>query len=254
MYTFLLMAMLWLAFGAGFSLFMPVWAGSLIAVVLTAIIMFFIGRKLMNIVSAGFTESQKALQKGNQGRAIRILEDMKQRYGRWQFQLDKQVDSQIGTIHYLRRDYDTARQMLEKGLDKHWVGISMLGVIHYRQKNYDLMRSTMDRAVKKNAKQPILWALYAWCEQQLGNRDQAIALLQKGIEKNSKHAEGLKENLTALQNGKKMKMKLFGEQWYQYMLEMPRQQQPQRHQRGGFQGRPSAAQLRAAQRMQGGRS
>ncbi|WP_051321389.1 tetratricopeptide repeat protein [Chrysiogenes arsenatis] len=247
MYTILIMLTLWMAFGAGLSFFMPIWASTIVGVLLTAAIMYFAGKKLFGVISRSFQESQKALQKGNFARSIRILDDAR-RYKPWQFQLEKQIDSQIGTIYYLQKEYAKAKEYLARGMDKHWVGITMLGVIYYRDKEFGAMEHVMDRAVKKNAKQPVVWGLYAWLMEQTGNRDKALQLLQQGYKKNPT-ADALEQNIVAMQNGKKIKMRLFGEQWYQYMLEMPATQSMSRFQKG-FHGRPSAAQVRAAQRMQ----
>ncbi|ADU66818.1 tetratricopeptide repeat protein [Desulfurispirillum indicum] len=246
MYTIAIMIICWLAIGAGLNFFMPLWLASILSIVITAIIMYFLGKKFMTFLTKPFEESQKALQKGNYARAIRILEDGK-RLKNWQLHLDKQMNSQIGVIYYLQKEYEKAKEYLNKGIPRHWIGVAMLAVIYFREKNYTAMKNVFNRAVKSNPKHPIIWAVYAWCLVEIGEREAAIEILSKGNKKNPT-SEALEQNLAALQNGRKMKMKAFGENWYQFMLELPTGPAMTRHQKG-FQGRPSAAQLRAAQRM-----
>jgi hypothetical protein len=61
----------------------------------------------------------------------------------------------------------------------------------------------------------------------MGDRDKAIQTLNKGLEI-CKGDERLSSNRSLLQNGKAMKMKVYGEQWYQFMIERPmiRQEPP----------------------------
>ena len=58
-------------------------------------------------------------------------------------------------------------------------------------------------------------------------RDQAVAVLNKGL-KICEGDERLVVNRNQLQNNKPMKMKVYGDQWYQFMLERPmlRQEPP----------------------------
>ena len=61
------------------------------------------------------------------------------------------------------------------------------------------------------------------------DRDKAIAVLARGKEALGGKDETLNENLLALQNNKKMKMKKYGEAWYQFHLEQhPAMRQAQR--------------------------
>ncbi|MBB5021668.1 tetratricopeptide repeat protein [Desulfurispira natronophila] len=245
MYTIGIMLLMWLSLGAGLYFFMPLWAATILAVIITAVIMYFLGKKFMKRLMIPFEDSQKALQKGNHARAIRILEDAR-RLRHWQLHLDKQINSQIGVIYYLQKDYETAKKYLNDGIARHWIGVSMLGCIYFREKKLTPMKTVFNRAVRSNPKQAIVWGVYAWCLNEMGEKSEAIEVMRKGLKKNPT-AEALEQNLVALQNGKRMKMKSFGESWYQYMLEMPTGPSMSRHQKG-FQGRPSAAQLRAAQR------
>jgi hypothetical protein len=59
------------------------------------------------------------------------------------------------------------------------------------------------------------------------DREQAIEILNKGL-KVCEGDERLATQRTSLQNNKPMKMKVYGEQWYQFLLERPiiRQEPP----------------------------
>ena len=84
-----------------------------------------------------------------------------------------------------------------------------------------------DLALKAGKKESVLYGLYAYVLMEMKDRDRAIAVLTTGL-KYCKGDERLSSNLTALQNNKPLKMKVFGEQWYQFMLERPviRQEPP----------------------------
>ena len=48
----------------------------------------------------------------------------------------------------------------------------------------------------------------------------AVAILEKGLKKTGGN-EAVETNLKALQEGRKMKMRMFGDLWYQFHLEKP---------------------------------
>ena len=64
----------------------------------------------------------------------------------------------------------------------------------------------------------MIYALYAYCLDKSGDRKKAVSVLEKGLKKTAKD-ERLQENIELLQAGKKMKMKGFGDMWYQFHLE-----------------------------------
>ena len=80
------------------------------------------------------------------------------------------------------------------------------------------MIETFDKGVQWNAKEPMLWALYAYCTNDCGDAAKAMEILNKGIKKNSGD-EKLKTLLESLQNGKKMNMRVYGDMWFQFHLE-----------------------------------
>jgi len=140
--------------------------------------------------------------------------------GKWQLYLEAQIHSQIGTIHYLKRDFAKAFDELKQGFSRHWVGMGMLGVCYLHKNKTKEMIDTFDKATMVNKKEPVLWSLYAYCLERVGQRDKAIATLEKGLKKVGDH-ETLQANLEALKEGKKMKMNAYGDVWLQFHLEKP---------------------------------
>jgi tetratricopeptide (TPR) repeat protein len=132
-----------------------------------------------------------------------------------------QVDAQIGVVYFLQQKFDKALPYLERSLAwGHWLGGAMLAVIYYKKKNPDEMRKTMEIVVKRSKNQALPWCLYGYLLVQSGDREAAQSTLVKGV-KASKEDQKVKDALLAVQNNRKIKMKVFKEQWYQFHLERP---------------------------------
>jgi tetratricopeptide (TPR) repeat protein len=140
------------------------------------------------------------------------------KYGSWQFYVKQQINSQIGSILYMKRDFNDALPYLEKGFVRNWVSMAMLGISYMKKNKTKKMQETFDKAISGAAKEPMIYALYAFCLDRIGERLKGIAILEKGLKKTA-NDERLKENIALLQAGKKMKMKGFGDMWYQFHLE-----------------------------------
>lgn len=103
-----------------------------------------------------------------------------------------------------------------------WPAWAMLAVAYYKgRKDLDGAVRVLEDAVKVAKKQGMLWSLYAWILWKEERLDDAIAVLARGKEA-AADDKNLGENLTALQNRKKMNMRGYGEQWYQFGLERPK--------------------------------
>src|SRR5690606_7677461 len=126
----------------------------------------------------------------------------------------------IGTLLYLKRDFEGARPHLEAGFPRNYLAMAMLGAYRFRKGDVEGMRKAFETAVKHGKKDPITWAVYAFCEDKLGNRDRAMRILGRGVAANPSD-ERLKSNLQALQNNKRLKMRVFAPQFYQFHLEAP---------------------------------
>lgn len=192
---------------------------------------FFLARRVQEKLQNLMMDMQRDLQEQKIDRAIQTLQ--KGYALKWQMPfMERQINSQIGMLYYIKKDLETAKTYLEKGFAKHYIGQGMLAAIHYKDKNYDKCFEAMDVAVGANKKEPFLYGLYAWFLMQQKNKDKATEKLLAGLTK-MPNDERLKTNLNLIQNNKKMKMRLFGDMWAQFMLERPprMQQAPPGHMR-----------------------
>lgn len=222
-----------IALGSGvateFILYLPGWLSayqaSAPAICIFMLVYFILARRCFKQLENIMTDAGKALQ-NNPPKFEKAIGVLKQGYklNSWQFGVKAQVSSQIGMILYMKKEEKEAAKYLEESKDlAHWMAAAMLGVIYYRQKKFDEMVKAFEIAVKKSKKETLAWSVYAWCLEEQGKREEAMAILNRGIKKVKDHSK-LEENLLALQNNKKMKMRqLYKEQWYQFMLEKPPQ-------------------------------
>jgi tetratricopeptide (TPR) repeat protein len=148
-------------------------------------------------------------------------------FGRQQLGVTAQIDTQIGMIYFLQKEFTKALPYLQRAQSfGHWMGSAMLAVVHYKKKDHAAMRKTMDNVVKRARKQSLAWNLYAYLLEQIGDNNGAMKILAEGA-KHTKDNERVKEHLLALQNNKRFKMKVYKEQWYQFHLERPPIEQQQ---------------------------
>ena len=96
----------------------------------------------------------------------------------------------------------------------------MLGCLHFQAKDVKAMTAAFEQAVKGGKKEGIVWSTYAWCLDKLGQRDEALRVLARAVQANPSD-ERLKANMVALQNEKRLKMKAYSPEWYQFHLERP---------------------------------
>jgi tetratricopeptide (TPR) repeat protein len=216
-----------LAFGTEFGLAAAILPG----VLALAVAYFVLARRTWKKLEAVFEAMQKDVQARRLDKAVLTLQGGFA-LAPWQFLVASQLHSNIGMLLYLREDLEAALPHLEKSFSRHWVARGMLGVARYRKRDLAGARKVLDDAVKVNKKEGVLWSAYAWILEKEGAHDDAIALLSRAAAANASD-DKLKTSLQALQNGKKLKLgKLYGEQWFQFMLERP----PTELVGGGFRG------------------
>ena len=96
------------------------------------------------------------------------------------------------------------------------------------------MVDAFEVAVEGSPKEALLWNVYAYCLWKSSQKDKAISVLERALEHVSSD-ERTRDNLKALQNNKKMKMRGWNMMWYQFHLDTPPQpkmpQPKMRHQR-----------------------
>lgn len=180
-------------------------------------VFILITRTIMKKVGNLMQSAQHDVMANRSEKAIRELESGL-KYGNWQLYVKPQILSQIGTIHYLKRNFNDAIPYLEKGFVRNWVSQSMLAITYMKKNKTSKMKDAFAKAVAGSRKEPMVYALNAFCLDRIGERNKALEILKKGISK-AGGDERLKENLALLEAGKKMKMKGFGDMWYQFHLE-----------------------------------
>lgn len=193
------------------------WGALLIALAFFAAVYVVCVRITMKKVMAAMELASKDLQAQRFEKAVRVLKDTLQ-YGKWQIYVNGQINSQIGTIYYVKRDFSNAFPYLEQSFFKNWVSMAMLAICYMKRQKKDKMISTFEKAVQWSAKESLLWNVYAYCLNESGEPTRAREVLEKGLKKLPTDIQ-LKENLESLNHGKKMKMRSYGDLWFQFHLE-----------------------------------
>lgn len=194
------------------------WLLSLIlAMPVFLLVYFLIARYVMKKVMAIMEIANRDLQGQRVEKAVRELQTA-HRYGKWQFYVTGQINSQIGVIYYVKRDFTNAFSYLEKSFVKNWVAMGMLAITYMKRNKKEKMLETFEKAVRWSPKESLLWSLYAFCVNEGGDADKAREILSRGLKK-MPGDERLTHNLEALKEGKKMKMRSYGDMWLQFHLE-----------------------------------
>jgi len=196
---------------------LPWWGALLIALAVFSGVFILLSRRTMKQVMAIIEAAGKDLQGQRFEKAIRELKDAL-KYGKWQVYVEGQLNSQIGMIYYMRRDFANAFPFLEKSFFKNWAAMGMLAICYMKRQKKDKMIATFDKAIVGSPKESLLWNLYAYCLVECGETSKAKETLEKGLKKLPGDGP-LTENLENLQQGKKMKMRNYGDMWFQFHLE-----------------------------------
>lgn len=210
------------------------WIALLIAVVTFTVIFVIVSRIVMKKVMAALEQAGKDLQAQRFEKGIRGMKDAL-RYGPWQLYVSEQINSQIGMAYYIKRDFSNAFPYLEHAFFKNWVAMGMLAICYMKRHKRDKMEKTFEKAVQWNSKESLLWNLYAYClAEECNDTAKATDVLERGLKKLPGDTH-ITENLEHLKNGRKMKMRSFGDAWYQFHLESLGQLQ--KHQMAAMGGR-----------------
>jgi tetratricopeptide (TPR) repeat protein len=194
--------------GALFSILISGWGYGIIPGLIVAVVVFVVlGRRVLKDLQARMGEVQKILTPSNPSArakpriddAVVVLQAGIDRWKPWQFFVEGQVCGQIGMLYYLDQRFDLAQPHLEKSSPRNWIAKSMLGAIYFRRKRPDEMKEAFESAIRFSAKESLLWNAYAWCLYKRQLRDDAIAVLNRAVEKLG-NEERTTRNLTAVQN------------------------------------------------------
>lgn len=204
-----------LSLGLYFLTYGIFWPIFLFAVVVLAL-NFFIGKKFLTKLTNLFKSVEKDLAAGRTDKAVEKLK-AGYSYAKWQFLVKEQIDSQIGIIYYTSRQFDQAEPYLKNAFSKNWMAMAMLAATHYKAEEMDKVRKVMDKGLKGAPKEGFMYSLYAWFLLEKGDKEKAIEVLSKGVDRNPAD-ERLSSNLDAVKNGKKLKMQNYGNYWLQMHL------------------------------------
>ncbi|HEX4384673.1 MAG TPA: tetratricopeptide repeat protein [Myxococcales bacterium] len=197
--------------------------GSIIPGIVVAIAAFiFLMRRSGKQIEAVMAIAQKEMAARKPERAVVALEEGF-KLATWQFGLASSLHANIGILLYVQKKFDEAEPHLRKSsktLLKLWQAQAMLAAILFRRKQYDEMVKVFDAAVRGNKKESLLFAVYAWCETQRGEKKRALEILQQGLTE-SPSDEKLKTLVGRAQNDKRLKLDAWGELWWQFWLENP---------------------------------
>jgi tetratricopeptide (TPR) repeat protein len=206
----------------------PIWAALVPALLVMVAVYLLLARRIATRVQAlvGLAQKELSAQPSNKreqqariDKGIKLLEQGLV-YEKWQFLVGSELRAQIGMIHYMTKNYDEAQKQLSKASSRNYMAKAFQGALYFQRKDYAQMEKSFEVAVVSGKKEAIVWAVYAWCLMQLKERDKAIRVLSRAVEKNPSD-EKLKSGLTALQNDKRLKMRPYEPMWWQFGLEAP---------------------------------
>ena len=200
------------------------YAGILPFVVVAAGTYFVLVRYFNKLLQQQLGGLQALLMNKKIDSALALLETLKASYGKWVPLLSSQLDGQIGSILFMKKEFEKARPHLEAAFVRMWDSKLMLAVLLSGQvgkKGGDMkaVDTLLDRVARYTSKQGLLYSVWAWLHWKAGDTKRAIEVLARGKEILGESDPHLSANLLALQNDKKMKMKGYGDIWYSFHLE-----------------------------------
>ncbi len=186
----------------------------------------WLGRKVQAELEKIFNRAGELMKKQHFDAAIQVMKEG-YKLGPRQFLVKGSIDGQIGVVQYLRKKNEEAEPLLKSASMQHYVAKAMLAILQWKRGEKKKAKQTFELALKAGKKESLLYGVYAYALNEMKERDAAIEVLNRGL-KVCQGDERLLTNRSLLQNAKPMKMKIFGEQWYQFMLERPilRQEPP----------------------------
>jgi len=186
----------------------------------------YLGRRVQGQLEQVFNRASELMKKQQFDPAIEVMKEG-YRFNKWQFLVKGSIDGQIGVVQYLRKKNTEAEPLLRSASPQHYIAKAMLGILQWKRGEKKQAKVTFQLALKSGKKESLLYAVYAYVLNELKEREKAVEVLNKGLAV-CKDDERLLVNRNNLQNNKPMKMKVYGDQWYQFMLERPmvRQEPP----------------------------
>jgi tetratricopeptide (TPR) repeat protein len=205
---------------------MNFWVAFVLGLVAGVAVFIYLGRKVQGKLEVVFNNAAELLKKQQFDKAIEVMKGGYE-LNKWQFMIKGAIDGQIGVVQYLRKKPEEAEPLLRSASFQHYIAKAMLGILLWKRGEKKQAKVTFNLALKSGKKESLLYAVYAYVLNEMKEREKAIEIINRGL-KVCENDERLLVNRTSLQNNKPMKMKVYGEQWYQFMLERPmvRQEPP----------------------------
>jgi tetratricopeptide (TPR) repeat protein len=192
-------------------------AAILPGVLATLVAGIFLFRRVAGRITPLVEEAQRHLQGGRRELALSTLRDGL-RWGRWHPLLVPQLRTQIGALLYAQQDYAGALVELKQASKRPWESRAYLACTYFKTRDEAGMVKALEDVVKIGEKDDLPWTLYAWCLNAVGKKDEAQAVLRRGLEKLPAN-QRLQNSLEAVQAGKKIKVEQYGDRWNQFGLD-----------------------------------
>ena len=176
-----------------------------------------IGRRASKRLEPLMVEAQKHVQAGRIDRAVEVLEQGFA-VAKWHPMMPGQLEAQLGMLLYIAGREDAVPH-LEAATRLAWTAKAMLGAYHFKKRDEVKMRAAFEQSLRSGRKVALAYMVYAYCLRELGKKDEAAAVLGRGIKNLKKPDPRLGSNLERLKEGKPFKTNLYGEQWLQFRLD-----------------------------------
>ena len=202
------------------------WVGAPLGLLLGGGLFYYLAKRVHDSLEAIFKMAAEQLKRRHLEAAIQTMKSG-YKWSRWQLLVKSSIDAQIGAIQYMRNKPLEAEPLLKSAGINQYIAKAMLAILQWKRGEKANAKKTFGLAIRAGKKESIMYALFAYVLNEMHEKDEAIKILDQGL-KYCKGDERLLDNRTLLQNRKPMKLKKYGEQWYQFLLERPviRQEPP----------------------------
>src|SRR3954468_13186449 len=187
--VYALVAAVVVGIGAAFVPFIGPIGAALPALVVGVAVYLLLIRQVNKLLQTQMQGIQPMLMNKNIDGALAHLENIKKKYAKWVVLLSSQIDGQIGSILYMKRDFEKARPYLERAFVRMWEPKLMLacllsGEVGPGKKKADLkaVDELLTKVTRYSPKQGLLYSTWAWLHWKAGDNKRAIEVLARGKE------------------------------------------------------------------------
>ncbi len=195
------------------------WAGAILPAVLVAIVTaIFLFRRVSLLIGPLVEKAQGHLQGNRRELALSTLR-AGLTLGRWHPLLEGQLRTQIGALLYDSQDFPGAIAELSRASKTPWESRAFLACAYFKQRDEEGMVKALEDAAKSGEKEDLYWSLYAWCLNAVGKKEEALKVLQRGLDKLPRN-QRLENHVEAIGEGKKLKVaQYYGDRWARFSLD-----------------------------------